>query len=80
MKGPSPLVPFHLEGEDPPYLVVCGLLFDVLSGKSGPGCRAPCRVCTTSKQSRQVRGASGARHLPLSHLPATSHALPPCRL
>ncbi|KAL4448419.1 hypothetical protein ABPG75_005638 [Micractinium tetrahymenae] len=31
MKPPSPLVPFHLEGEDPPYLIVGGLLFDVLS-------------------------------------------------
>ncbi|KAL4438245.1 hypothetical protein ABPG77_010606 [Micractinium sp. CCAP 211/92] len=31
MQRPSPLVPYHLEGEDPSYLVVGGLLFDVLS-------------------------------------------------
>lgn len=32
LKEPQPLVPFHLEGRDPTYLLAGGLLFEALSG------------------------------------------------
>lgn len=50
MQRPSPLVPYHLEGEDPSYLVVGGLLFDVLSGKlEGPAAACLAAAVSPSK-------------------------------
>ena len=41
LEAPDRLVPFHLNGQDPSYLVAGGLLFDVLSGACVRGCCPP---------------------------------------
>lgn len=75
-------MPFHLEGEDPSYLVVGGLLFDVLSGElTRLQCTQRPAVCTASKQAElQLSAGSRARHTTLSQLSATRQVLRPCPL